>query len=69
MDDLEPGRTSGVPGVVFPLAIGAFGFYCFALFVFGQALLCSIPATAKCADVYIGAPAAAVPVPLALEAP
>ena len=69
VDDLEPGWTSGVPGVVFSLAIGTFCFYGFALFVFGQALLSSMPATAESADLYIGTPAVVVSVPLALEAP
>ena len=67
--ELESGRTSGVPSMVFPLAVGALGPDFFALFVFGHALLCSMPATAESTDLYIGTPAVVVSVPLALEAP
>ena len=55
--------------MVFSLAVGALGPDSFALLVLCQALLCSMPATAESADLYIGTPAVVVSVPLALVAP
>ena len=69
MNELEPGWTAGVPSMVFSLAVGALGPDSFALLVLCQALLCSMPATAESADLYIGTPAVVVSVPLALVAP